>query len=145
MKPSYGKVVAAIKPTSLKHAIGAVLILTGLTYMGVSQYTKHAIQGAWKCNAGDGRLAGVFEFSDHNSYLETHQAGQYYGDYDVDWKTIKTSIVGAAIGRVNADEKNPIKAEIDFIKKSNGNLFLYIWPESHPMGVSVFCERWHNS
>lgn len=145
MKPSYAKVIAAVKPTSLKHAIGLVLILTGITYMGVSQYTKHQIQGSWKCNAGDGRLAGVFEFSDDSYYLETHRTGQYFGVYDVDWKTIKTSITGAMIGNINADKKNPVKAEINFIKKSNGNLILYIWPASHPMGVSVFCQDWRNS
>jgi hypothetical protein len=130
------------KPTPMKIAIGAVLILGTVIYYGVGQYTKHAIQGTWKCSAGDGRIAGLYEFSDHSNYLETHsRTEQYYGDYEVDWKTIKTSIVGTTVGRINADEKNPIRSEIDFVEKSNGGLVLKIWPESHPTGVAVFCEK----
>ena len=133
------------KPTPIKIAIGALLILGTLTYFGVSQYTKHVIQGSWKCSAGDGRLAGLYEFGDHSDYIETHsRTEQYYGDYDVDWRTIKTSIVGTTVGRIDADEKNPIKSEIDFIEKSSSGLVLKLWPASHPMGVAVFCEKWTN-
>ena len=144
MNPSYEKLLAAAKRKPLPIAVCAVLALAGLTYVGVSQYTKHAIQGAWKCNAGDGRLAGVFDFSDP-TYLETHsQTEQYYGDYKVGWKTITTYIIGTTVGQINADENHPIEGEIDFIGKSKSGLLLKIWPNSYPMGVAVFCEPWNN-
>jgi uncharacterized protein YjeT (DUF2065 family) len=123
-------------------AVCVVLVLTGLVYAGMSQYTKHAIQGNWKCMAGDGRIAGIYEFSDHDYYLVTYSRNsQYYGNYKTNWKTIKTSIIGSPIGEISADENHPIEGQIDFIEKGNDSLVLKLWPTNHPMGVGVFCER----
>ena len=134
---------AATKPTPTKLAIGAAFILAGVLYFGVSQFTKHQIQGEWLCTAADGKVAGAYNFEDHSNFMVTYSRyQQYYGDYDVEWKTIKTSIVGTTVGKIDADENNPLKDEIEFIEKSKGALLLRIWPANHPHGVVVSCEVW---